>query len=283
MNELAEQSQQFTDGITEVGLVGADDLDEADFFEAGRVIVKAEHGLQWAIGDWYNLIKWGDKEKACERIGLKDSTAKTYGAVASTFIMATRMANLPFGHHVVAAHEDIRKGKRTELLKLAIEGTPNKNGVNVRWSAKRLKEERDKILGIMPPEPVDGFVEKVDALTEAVVSVLPKTAGRVAVNKTRKGVQKLAADMQHEFNKAVDKKVDESLKVQRDNLKTAKTKAKDEFERTINMQAGVKAFMNREEFILVRSCLHPDKNSHPKANEAFTIFNRLADVKAWDK
>ena len=151
------------------------------------------------------------------------------------------------------------------------------------WSSKRLKEERDKLLGILPPEPVDGFVEKVDALTEAVVSVLPKTAGRRAVNQTKTGLKKLAADMQHEFTNAVEKKVDENLKIQRENLKKAKAKSEEEFDRTIKMKAGVRAFMDRDEFMLVRACLHPDRNTHPKAGEAFTIFNRLADVKAWDK
>ena len=47
------------------------------------------------------------------------------------------------------------------------------------------------------------------------------------------------------------------------------------------MGAGIKAFLTKKEFILIRSCLHPDKNTHPKATEAFQAFNKLADVKNW--
>jgi len=281
MNELTQNTQPNM-RILGIGLPDLDGMDEAEFFDIGHQLVDVGVGLQWAVGDWYNAIPWGDREKACVEVGLKYSTAKTYGAVAGRIKMANRMANLSFKHHTIAAHEDISKGQRTELLKLALAGSPaKKNGGYVMWSSKRLKEERDKILGITPREPIEGFAEKADAVTEAVVNALPKSAGKRAVNTARSGMNKLAADMKHDFNNAVEKQVDEDLKVIRGNLKTAQTKAKDEFTRTIKMQAGVKAFMNRDEFILVRSCLHPDKNTHPKASEAFTIFNRLADVKAW--
>jgi len=279
MNELTPPNV----GITDIGLPDISGLDEATFFELGHRLVQAEHGLQWAIGDWYNAIPWGNKEKACVEVGLNYRTAKECGIVSSKFKMTTRVVILSFKHHRQLVHADIGKGQRTELLRLAVAGSPAKNGASKIWSSARLKEERDKLLGLSPPAPVDGFAEKVHTLTEAVVSVLPKSAGRRSVNKTKSGIQKLAADMQHDFHKAVEKQVDLDLKVQRENLRTAKADAQEEFDRTIKMQAGVKAFMTREEFILVRSCLHPDKNSHPRAGEAFTIFNRLADVKAWDK
>lgn len=293
MNNLAKQNILPEVHLTEVGLTGLDGVDEATFFEIGVDLVRSEHGLQWAIGDWYNAIPAGKgnryvedegKAKACLEVGLNPNTARECGRVARKFRTANRLAALTFKHHQQLAIDDLAQLQRTELLKLAVAGSPTKKGGESRmWSSTRLKEERDKLLGILPPEPIDGFTEKADALTEAVVSVLPKTAGRRAVNTTKAGIKKLAADMQHEFNNAVEKKVDEELKAQRQNLRDAEAKAKEEFERTINMKAGVKAFMNRDEFMLVRACLHPDKNSHPRAGEAFTIFNRLADVKSWEK
>ena len=45
--------------ITDTGLVGVENLSEAEFFEQGRCLAQYEHGLQWAIGDWYNNIPWG--------------------------------------------------------------------------------------------------------------------------------------------------------------------------------------------------------------------------------
>ena len=291
MNELTEQNTQ--PRITEIGMSGLDAVDEVTFFQIGHKLVQAEHGLQWAIGDWYNAIpagesgRYGDDEgkaKACLEVGLNPNTARECGRVARKFNTANRLAVLTFKHHQQLAIDELAPLQRTELLKLAAAGSPaRKNGGYVVWSSKRLKEERDKLMGILPPEPVDGFTEKADALTEAVVSVLPKTAGRRAVNTTKNGIKKLAADMQHEFNSAVDKKVGEKVKSQRQNLNDLEAKAKEEFDRTIKMKAGVKAFMSKDEFMLVRACLHPDKNSHPRASEAFTIFNRLAEVKSWNK
>lgn len=267
--------------ITEIGLPSLDWMDEATFFELGHRLVNAEHGLQWAIGDWYNAIPWGDKEKACNKVGLNFRTARENGLVSGVFKYGARAPELTYSHHRKIIHADINKSQRTELLKLAVAGS--KNGACKAWSSERLREERDKILGILPPEPVDGFVEKVDALTEAVIDALPKVAGKKAINTAKRGLKKLADDMQHEFTRAVDKRVDEKLKGRRERLKSIEDEAKATFDNAVRIKAGVKAFMTKAEFALVRSCLHPDKNPHPKANEAFTIFNRLADVKAWDK
>jgi hypothetical protein len=288
MNELAQQNTQ--PRITEIGMSGLDGMDEATFFDMGHKLVQAEHGLQWAIGDWYNAIPAGSanqyvkaegKMKACLEVGLNPENARKSGRVSKIFASGLRRPLLSFKHHKDIMHDDLMRPDYVRLLDRAIEGSPLKGGNIKIWSARRLKEERDRMLGIIPAEPVDGFVEKVDALTEAVVSVLPKTAGRRAVNTTKTGLRKLAADMQHEFTNAVEKKVDEDLKVIRGNLEKAKAKSEEEFDRTIKMKAGVRAFMDRDEFMLVRACLHPDRNTHPKADEAFTIFNRLADVKSW--
>lgn len=290
MNELTKQSAF---SITEVGLTGLDDLNEDEFFALGRQIVQAEQGLQWAIGDWYNSIPKGyrnshgsedGKQAACEAVGLNFKTAYQYGKTAREFSFANRLAKLTFTHHFRLIHDDLTHGQRLHLLEMAERGTPDKNGEYRPWTVKRMLEDRDKLLDIAPPpEPIEEFNDKVEGLTKAVAGALPKAAGKKAINATRRGLQKLADDMRHEFDNVVNKKVEETVKGQRENLRQAKDRAEEEFNRTIKMKAGVKAFMTKAEFTLVRSCLHPDKNSHPKASEAFTIFNRLADVKAWDR
>ncbi len=49
--------------------------------------------------------------------------------------ISARAEKLTFAHHKVIVHDNISKGQRTELLKLAIDGTPNKKGVPTVWSS----------------------------------------------------------------------------------------------------------------------------------------------------
>ncbi|NEX15785.1 MAG: hypothetical protein C1943_03870 [Halochromatium sp.] len=58
-----------------------------------------EQGMQWAIGDWYNAIPWGDKEAACNKAGLNYNTAFNYGQVAKRFEFTLRKVNCTFSHH----------------------------------------------------------------------------------------------------------------------------------------------------------------------------------------
>jgi hypothetical protein len=71
--------------------------------EAGRFLAKIEHGMQWAIGDWYNGIRdeYGEKKAACERAGLNYKTARAYGNVASKYEVSRRLDTLRFDHHQV--------------------------------------------------------------------------------------------------------------------------------------------------------------------------------------
>ncbi len=62
-------AQFIAESIKENGLVLPVNFTEEEFFEAGRCLAKIEQGMQWAIGDWYNSIPWGDKEAACKERG----------------------------------------------------------------------------------------------------------------------------------------------------------------------------------------------------------------------
>lgn len=258
--------------ITEVGINGLGDLTENQFFKVGERLSSIDKGLQWAIGDWYNAIPWGDKAAACERAGLNYDTARTYGVVASAFKIDTRVSILAFKHHQMLTHSDLTKTDRKRLLKKAeVEG----------MSSAKLKHERDIILGLAAPAPTRVYDASVDALEASVTASLPEGTGKKTINSVVKGLKKEAAKLKHEFTAAVEQRAEEKSKVQRENMKTAQHRADEQYEKAVHMAAGVKAFMTKKEFLLVRACLHPDKNPNPKANEAFTIFNRLADVKDW--
>ncbi len=93
MNDLT------TNILTNTGLNLPKHFTEEQFFEAGRFLANIERGTQWAIGDWYNNIPWGNKQKACESVGLNYATSSQHGVVAAKFQIHTRVNNLSFGHH----------------------------------------------------------------------------------------------------------------------------------------------------------------------------------------
>lgn len=266
MNTLA------TIEITKTGLVGIETLSETEFFDEGRKLAKMEKGLQWAIGDWYNNIPWGDKKEACAEVGLNFAAAMDCGYVSRAYQISGRTENLTFTHHRVLVHDDLPSPDRMRLLQRAAEA---------KWSSAKMKAERDIIMGIAPPAPTKGFDNGVSILEKSVVDSLPQGTGKATVNKVVSGLKKEAAKLKHEFSDAVEKSAEAKSKTQRENLKAAEKRADDRYEKAVKMKAGVKAFLTKAEFLLIRTCLHPDKNSNPKAEKAFTAFNKLADVKNW--
>ena len=203
---------------------------------------------------------------------MKPETAKDYGTISRQFQMATRIAILSFQHHRFLAVESLSAPDRKRLLQRAADRG---------WTSPRLKQERDIILGKAPPSPTKGFDTGMQALEDEIISRLPPKTPKSAIIKAKKGLESLASELKHEFSDAVEKSAEAKAKVQRENLKAAQGKAEEQYKRAIKMAAGVKAFMSKSEFMLIRKCLHPDTNQHPKAAEAFAIFNRLADVKNW--
>ncbi len=222
------------------------------------------------------VILWGDKEAACKKVGLKFNTAYNCGYVASKYQFSARAEILSFKHHRMLVHADLPGIDRRRLLSRAKKGDDGKV-----WSSARLKKERDIILGIAPPASTGGFDNGVDALEESVVASLPKNTGPRTVKAVISGLRKEATKLKHEFSSAVEKEAEVKAKVRRENMIAAQKRADEQYEKAVKMAAGVKAYMTRAEFQLIRSCLHPDRNTHPKAAKAFDIFNRLTDVKDW--
>ena len=105
--------------LTDVGLNLPSNYSEDEFFEAGRFLAKIDQGMQWAIGDWYNAIPWGDKKAACEKAGLKSDHAKFCGYVAGTFQIGARAPILTFNHHRTLCNQALTEDQRSNLLKNA--------------------------------------------------------------------------------------------------------------------------------------------------------------------
>lgn len=266
----------FPKGVTPTvtGIEGLDQVTEERFFEVGVALASAEGAMQWWLGDWYNAIPWGDKGAACEKAGINYKHAADCGAVARAFKFPARAGNLEFGHHKALTHSDLTLADRKKLLKrAAIEGL----------STAALKKERNIVLGIATPtHGTQRFQTGVDALTQSVVNSLPEGTGKRTVNKVVKGLEKEAGRLKHEFSLAVEKAAEEKAKIQRDKLIDARKRADEQFEKAVKMAAGVKAFLTKEEFQLIRSCLHPDREATRERKErAFAAFNKLADIKTW--
>ncbi len=277
MNDLKIQ-------ITENGLSKIDGASEPDFLDIGLKLSSMETGLQWAIGDWYLAIKDVDKKKVCDAVGLNHRSAQLYSYTARAFKIEDRGSGLSFEHYRCLAVNALSDSDRSFLIQEACDGDGeyDANGDKVRWSRKRLLRERNILCRIAPPSSkVEKFTNGVLSLEESVVASLPEGTSKATIKKIITGLRKEAEKLKSEFNAAVEIAAESKSKNQRLNMRAAEKRANDKHEITIKMAAGIKAFMSKGEFNLIRACLHPDVNTSKKANKAFKIFNGLADIKNW--
>ena len=250
--------------VTNTGLNLPEDCTHEQHHQVGIALAKIEHGMQWAIGDWYNRIAWGDKEQACVDAGLNYKTAKDMGAIASVFQMSSRNDILSFSHHKTLSIKDLSQDQRNQLLKDAEEN---------KWSGARLKTERNLLLGIEPKAPSVDLSKSIEDAVNTMVDNLPDRPSKKKITADiKKVLTKLSDDLKHDFNSAVDK----AVKVERLRLSDLRSEKEAELEKASNMRKQVNGFMTRDEFQLVRSCLHPDKHGgNNRYTKAFDIFNRL--------
>lgn len=248
--------------VTEIGIKNLDRCNEEEFFAVGQTLARIEHGMQWAIGDWYNAIPWGDKEAACEKAGLNYITARHCGAVTAKFQMGARAPILGFKHHELLIIQELTDSQRDSLLK---------NAAKEHWTVKRLRTERDHVLGRPEKIPLLEFDDKVNA----ALADLPKSVS----NKTRRAVRNLFSELKHRFQDEVEAEVKSRLKERHEKLSKIEREAEERRDQAIKMIAGVRAFMDEKEFKLVLSCLHPDRECAPtRKNKAFIIFKRLEET-----
>lgn len=249
--------------LTDTGLHLPAVYTEDEFFAAGQFLSKIERGTQWAIGDWYNAIPWGDKEAACERAGLNYKTAWNCALVSRAFQISLRKENLSFTHHARLAVDALTDQQRAELLGLAAE-----NG----WSASRLTKERDRMLG--KPDKVQLLT--FDAKVEQLIETLPKTA----TQKTKKAIEKVVSDLRHDFTANVEHAVNERMREQRERVHKLEREAQEERDRARALRMNLDGLMTEEEYRAIRACLHPDRAPEDRKAQfakAFTIFTRLEE------
>lgn len=257
--------------LTNTGLNLPENYTEEQFFEAGRFLANIEHGMQWAIGDWYNAIPWNDKKAACEEVGLNPQTASDYSRVARCFDHTTRVTRLTFNHHrqLVVVQEGTRRGIETESQYLL---TPEQRQDLLRqaeqhgWSSVRLKKERDHVLGRMPAEAPPSIQGDMDQ----VLAELPKTVTK----KTRNHIRKILDHMKRDFHAEVAKVVQQ----ERIRLSEKEKEAEERYQRFLDLNKTLPGLMSQEEFRLIRGCLHPDRAPEGRRDQfarAFDIFIRL--------
>ena len=247
--------------LTNTGLQLPEHFTEDEFFAAGQFLSRVEQGMQWAIGDWYNAIPWGDKEAACERAGLNYRTAITYGGIAAKFQMSMRIDNCPFFHYQKLAVDALTPDQRTALLEQSA-----KNG----WSAVRLAKERDRLLGKEERVPLLTFETKVEKLMET----LPASATK----KTKAAINQVVSDLRHDFETEVEHVVKERLRIQREKLYALEKEAQADRDRAKELRMNLDGLMTEEEYRLIRGCLHPDRAPEDRKaafGKAFDIFTRL--------
>ena len=247
--------------LTNTGLQLPEHFTEDEFFEAGRFLARVEQGMQWAIGDWYNAIPWGDKPAACEKAGINYRTATTYGAVSARFQFTRRIVNCSFSHYQKLVSEQLTTEQRDHLLIQS-----EKNG----WSLSRLSSERDRMLGRDERVPLLTFETKVEKLMET----LPASATK----KTKAAINQVVSDLRHDFETEVEHVVKERLKQQRDRLHALEKEAQEERDQARALRMNLDGLMTEEEYRTIRGCLHPDRAPEDRKQvfgKAFDIFTRL--------
>lgn len=247
--------------LTNTGLQLPEHFTEDEFFEAGRFLSRVEQGMQWAIGDWYNAIPWGDKQAACEKAGLNYGSAKVYATICSVFPIVNRINNLGFIHHQRLAIQELTDIQRAELLEKSA-----KNG----WTAARLVKERDRLLGRDERVPLLTFDGKVQRLYEA----LPASATK----KTKAALTQVVNDLRHDFETEVEHVVKERLKQQRERILLLEQEAQADRDRARELSMNLAGLITEEEYRLILGCLHPDRAPEDRKQvfgKAFSIFMRL--------
>ena len=165
MNNLITLPDQFPIKLTETGLIAEPDATEDAWRRVGEALARIERGTQWLIGDWYNQIPWGDKQAACERVGINPKTARNYAVVANTIPMSRRR-DISFGHHEVVAA--LPEEDQDELLDEAV-----REGLSVR----KLKEAKANLEGAnaLPATTPRDAGSTTDAATHCAGSLAEET------------------------------------------------------------------------------------------------------------
>lgn len=141
--------------LTAVGLKGGESASFDEWMNVGGVLHRMESGMQFNIGDWFNIgeRRWGDKYRsAAIATGYKEKTLRDYSYVCRHVQLSMRIDNLTFTHHqlVVALNPD----EQRYWLQYASE-----NNLSVSKLRAAMRGESDK------PTPdwwADWFMPEID-------------------------------------------------------------------------------------------------------------------------
>jgi hypothetical protein len=208
-------------------------------------------------------------EKACERAGLNFNTAKKYGLICQAFSNGDdRLLLSSFDVYRPIAVTTLTPDQRTHLLAQAQQGT---------WSAARLTKERDALLGRVKEHR--GL--SIDGTFEQVLDALPKGTPK----NVKQALVKVKNQLQHEFSGQVIKLAKEKAKDEIESAKAAMERAKEAEESAATAEARFVAqatpldgWMTKEEYQLIRGCLHPDRAPEERKEQftrAFNVFLRM--------
>jgi len=203
---------------------------------------------------------------------------------------------LSFTHYKELASEALTEQQRQQLVETALD-----HGKVL--SVKKLREERDKLLGRLPaleppkaPKPTEDLVDNVLArLPEKTPAAVKKTVQR----EVRKVADQLGKEFQAEVQKATMREVAERNKVAQEALREEKKRAEATYQAGLNLHKNVAGILTHAEFRFVRSVLHPDnisrllsgdlsetdkQDQHERFAKAFALFNQLEQaVNKWVK
>lgn len=120
--------------LTETGLVPPETINQTDYENIGRVLLRLDSSMQWLIGDWVNAgdnFKWGETyQRLANEFGYEVRTLVDFAYVSRNVKMSVRYRQLSFGHHkIVASMED---DTQRHWLQQASDNT---------WSIVRLRSE----------------------------------------------------------------------------------------------------------------------------------------------
>lgn len=111
--------------ITPVGLIPPSDVNEAEYQNVGRALLRLDTSMQWLIGDWVVLgdnFKWGETyQMLADELGYEVATLKDYAYVARNVSSSVRTDGLSFGHHKIVTAMDEQE-QRHWLEKAATDG-----------------------------------------------------------------------------------------------------------------------------------------------------------------
>ncbi|MCU0465824.1 MAG: hypothetical protein MUF38_14810 [Anaerolineae bacterium] len=143
--------------LTAVGLRGGESASFEDWMNVGGVLHRMESGMQFNIGDWFNLgeWRWGDKYRsAAMETGYKEKTLREYSYVCRAVDLSIRMDKLSFGHHQAVAALD--PDAQRYWLNYAVE-----HSLSVSKLRSAMQAETDKVT---PDWWADWFMPKLDGL-----------------------------------------------------------------------------------------------------------------------